>query len=44
MRVCRRQLGGVDALTSVSDKVYRAGALSARAFVRGFCDLDKMGL
>ena len=44
MRVCQRQLGRVDALTSVSDKVDQAGALSLRAFVRGFRDLDEMGV
>ena len=34
----------MDTLTSVSDKVERAGELLARAFVRGFRDLDNMGL
>ena len=44
MRVCRGQLGNVDALTYVSRSVGRAAISSARAFVRGFRDLDKMGL
>ena len=44
MRVCFRGLGGVDALTSVGGEVERARLLAARAFVRGFCDPDKMGL
>ena len=42
MRLCRRRLGRVDALTSVSGKVERAGAFLARAFVRGICNPDEM--
>ena len=44
MRVCQGQLGNVDALTFVSRSVGRAAISGACAFVRGFCNLDKMGL
>ena len=35
MWVCRRQVGRVGALATVSERVMMIGALSARAFVRG---------
>ena len=44
MRVCRGQLVNVDALTYVSHSVGRAAISGARAFVRGFRNLNKMGL
>ena len=44
MRVCQRRVGRVDALATVSEKVTLVGALSARAFVHGYCDPDEMGL
>jgi hypothetical protein len=34
----------VDALATVSERVTLVGALSARAFVRGYRDPDEMGL
>ena len=44
MWVCRGQLGNVDALTYVSLLMGRAAISGARVFVRGFRNLDKMGL
>ena len=44
MRVCRRRVGRVDALATVSERVMMVGGLSARAFVRWCPDPDGMGL
>ena len=44
MRVCRRQVGRVDALATVSERVTLVETLLARAFVRGYRDPDEMGL
>ena len=44
MRVCRRRVGGVDALAIVREAVTMAGASSTRAFVRWRPNLETMGL
>ena len=44
MRVCWRRLGGAQALTYVGGLVERAAVSSALVFVRGFRDLEEMGL
>ena len=43
MRVCRRQVGMVDALEIVRERVRLAGEILARAFVRWRPDPDGMG-
>ena len=44
MRVCHWQVGPVDALTIVRERVRRAGDISGRAFVRGRADPDVLGV
>ena len=44
MRVCRRRVGIVDALTTVSERVRIAGEISARGFVHWVPDPGRMGL
>ena len=44
MRVCHWQVGGVDALAIVRERVRKAGEISARAFDRCCPDPNGMGL